>query len=109
MKKTDRQKKLEAFIVSLIAEAKAEVKIEYRDTIKSINDTYLDWEFKNDIRLTEKAINNNDSALLAELHRKFTESSIEYAKSWHDEDLGIMRSGYKWESDFYRTLANICE
>ena len=37
----------------------------------------------------------------------FKERAKEYGKSWYDEDLCCIRTGYKWETGIYVTLHNI--
>lgn len=102
----DRVKRFED---DLIAELKRDIKPEYRDMFNTVHDLLHDDNMEADIRRVKAAVESNDKSEMARLKTSFTKESEEYARPWYDEDLGRYRSGYKWESDFYRKLADLCE
>lgn len=104
----NRIDKFNQLVNSLIAEEKARMLPQYRDEIKTLESTSLERDFKRDLLLTAEAVEAEDLARLKALYNKFTRLAEDYNRPWYDEDLNIMRSGYKWESELYKALAEIC-
>lgn len=104
---SEKLKKLDEFKNEPIEEEKRRTVPKYRDTVKTIRDA-LDYRFADNIEYLEKCIRNNDTSELNLLKSKFLENAKDYVAPWYDEDLDMMRSGYDWESNFYKRLASLC-
>ena len=102
----DRVKKFEE---DLIAELQRNIRPEYRHEFNTIHDLLNDDGMERDIKRVKTSVENNDKSEMNRLKDEFTKTSEDYARPWYDEDLGYYRSGYKWESEFYKKLADLCE
>ncbi len=104
---TKALKELNGFIDTLIkAEANNYTK-EYRESewYKEPTLEDVDENIARDIKAFKNALENGtfDASYLAQ----FEEKAKEQGRSWYDEDLHRMRTGYEWESGVYTTLRNI--
>lgn len=102
----DRVKKFED---DLIAELQRDIKPEYRDMFNTVHALLNDDAMERDIKRVKTSVENNDKNEMDRLKNEFRQTAKEYASPWFDEDLGYTREGYKWESDFYNKLADLCE
>ena len=102
----DRVKRFED---DLISELKRNLKPEYRDEYNTVHDLLNDRTMERDIDRVKTSVKNNDKSEMKRLKDEFTKTSKDYAAPWYDDDLGYYRSGYDWESNFYRKLADLCE
>lgn len=102
----DRVKKFEE---DLISELKRSIKPEFRDEFNTVHDLLNNKDMERDINRVKTSVANNDKQEMEELRNQFIQQSKEYAQPWYDEDLDIMRSGWEWESNFYKKLADLCE
>lgn len=101
---------LKFFKSELTDEIKSHTKREYWDRISLKSD--LDTSFYRDLCFTEDFVNNNDVENISYVEQRkldFEKTSREFAADWWDEDIESFRSGYQWESDFYKKLANILD
>lgn len=98
--------RLTQFEEQLIEEEKRRTRPEFRDDV-TLKDAVTDSAMLRDIESVRANMGNAEKLKL--LKREFTKKAEEYAADWYDEDLGTYRSGYEWEANFYKKLADLCD
>ncbi len=83
---------------------------QYNDFVQQLtnDDVSLPWDFQRDLEKVEDCIKENNITELEHLKDEYNKLAKEYAASWYDDDLDDWRTGYEWESKFYKKLASLC-
>ena len=83
---------------------------QYNDFVQQLTneDVSLPWDFQRDLKKVGDCIKENNITELEQLKDEYNKLAKEFSASWYDDDLDDWRTGYEWESKFYKKLASLC-
>lgn len=83
---------------------------QYNDFVQQLtnDDVSLPWDFQRDLKKVGDCIKENNITELEQLKDEYNKLAKEFSASWYDDDLDDWRTGYEWESKFYKKLASLC-